>query len=260
MKPNLENRTALISGSSRGIGRAIADAFLAEGMTVFVNGRDRAALDLAISEMKSRYPDAKVHPICADLIKTENVISALDQAFRVVGRFPDVVVANVGSGRSNPGVEVEDGEWERMFDINLFGAVRLVREAVRRMKDAGGGSIVCVSSIAGCEASTAPLSYSAAKAALLSFVKNASDLVAKHHIRINAVSPGNVMFEGGVWDRKLKENREQVMGYINSSVPLQRFATPQEIAEVVAFLVSDKAAFVTGTNVVVDGGQLRKII
>ncbi|MDD1667411.1 MAG: SDR family oxidoreductase, partial [Methanomicrobiales archaeon] len=97
----------------------------------------------------------------------------------------------------------------------------------------------------------------ASKAALLAYMKNTASLVARHGIRMNAVSPGNIFFEGGTWDRKLREDRTAVERYIGEQVPLGRFGTPEEIARVVCFLASDASAFITGANVIIDGGQTR---
>lgn len=259
MTLNLSGKTALVSGSSRGIGKAVAQVLIEEGCTVFINGRDEQALDAAQQELKTGTGREQIHKICCDLTQEKNVTAALDTIRQTAGTFPDALVANIGSGRSVPGWDVDDGEWTRMFNLNFFGAVRLCSEYVRRAGDKGG-SIVCISSIAGCEAIPAPLPYSTAKAALMSFVKNMSDIVASNNIRINAVSPGNVLFEGGTWDIKLKEDEKKVRDYINSTVPMKDFASPHDIAWTVAFLLSDKARFITGANFVVDGGQIRKFL
>lgn len=260
MNLGLSGKVALVSGSSRGIGKAIAEVLLEEGCIVFINGRDKNTLNNAIKELKEKTFKSDVYEICSDLTITENIVKAFETILTKVGKSPDIVVANIGSGRSVAGWDVNDEEWLRMFNLNFFGAVRLCRESIKYMKSKGG-SIVCISSIAGCEAfPSAPLPYSTAKAALLSFVKNTADLIAQYNIRINVVSPGNVYFEGGTWDIKLKENKNVVMEYINKVVPMKGFASPYDIAYMVAFLVSEKAKFITGSNFVVDGGQVRKYI
>lgn len=260
MDLNLKDKIALVSGSSRGIGKAIAETLLDEGCSVFISGRDENTLGLTYEELSKKTSNDKVYKLCTDLIITENIKEALSTILTKFVRPLDIVVANIGTGRSIPGWDVDDEEWLRMFNMNFFGAVRLCRESIRLMKDNGGGSIVCISSIAGCEAIPAPISYSTAKAALLSFVKNTANAVADYGIRINAVSPGNVLFEGGTWDRKLKENKDEVMNYINTVVPMKGFASPYDIAYMVAFLASEKAKFITGSNFVVDGGQVKKFL
>ena len=113
------------------------------------------------------------------------------------------------------------------------------------------------SSIAGCEALSAPLPYSAAKAALINVTKNLSRMVGSHGIRVNAVAPGNVLFPGGSWEKKLTENREFFEEYIRREVPLQRFGRAEEVADAVVYLASERASFMTGACVVLDGGQTR---
>lgn len=253
----LAGKTALISGSSRGIGRSIAEKLLKEGCVVFINGRDRACLDRTLAELREEAGSESVFALAGDLTESKVIREVFSKIRQAKDCCPNIVVANIGSGRSVLGWDVPDDEWERMFEINFFGAVRLCRQAITHMKEQGGGSIVCIGSIAGCESIPAPLPYSTAKAALLSYVKATSDAVADFGIRINAVSPGNVLFEGGVWDRKLQEDRAKVMDYIKRTVPLKGFGAPEQIAAAVAFLASDEAGFVTGVNFVVDGGQTR---
>ena len=260
MDLHLTERVALVSGSSRGIGKAIAETLLMEGCTVYINGRDENSLNATAEEFSKTILKNKIRKICADLTITEEIRKTLDIISRETDKPPDIVVANIGSGRSVQGWDIDDEEWLRMFNANFFGAVRLCREAIRMMKDGGGGCIIGIASIAGCEATPAPISYSSAKTALLSFVKNTANIVAQFGVRINAVSPGNVLFEGGTWDIKFKENKEEVLDYINSVVPLKGFASQYDIADMVSFLVSDHAKFITGSNFIVDGGQVRKFI
>ena len=148
-------------------------------------------------------------------------------------------------------------EYKRIFDINFFNAVSLATHSVDIMKEAGG-HIIFISSIAGCESLGAPIAYSSAKTALLSFAKSLSNDVSKLQIRVNSISPGNVMFEGSTWDDKMKHDKEFVEEYIKDNVPINTFATPEDIAKAVIYLEDSK--FTTGSNIVVDGGQLKKII
>jgi 3-oxoacyl-[acyl-carrier protein] reductase len=142
---------------------------------------------------------------------------------------------------------------------NLLAPTRLVAEMVPHMADGGGGAVVLIGSITGVEATPAPLPYGAAKAALLNYTKNVAREVAKRRVRVNCVAPGNIMFEGGSWDRRMRASPRETASFIASEVPLERFGTVEEVANVVTFLVSDRASFVTGTCVVVDGGQTRSI-
>lgn len=257
---NLSGRIALVSGSGRGIGMGIADVLLSEGCSVFVNDIDSVRLDTAVRILRTRTNTERAFPVLGDLTDTDTIAEAFATVEKALGEAPDIVIANIGSGRSVPGWDVSDDEWLRMFNLNFFGTVRLCREAIRAMEKRGGGAIICIASIAGCEAIAAPVAYSTAKAAVLSFVKNTADAVAPLNIRINAISPGNVFFEEGTWDIKMKQDRENALEYIRTYVPLNDFATPSDIGHATAFLASDRARFITGTNFVVDGGQVRKFI
>jgi 3-oxoacyl-[acyl-carrier protein] reductase len=255
---HLNDRIALVSGSSRGIGRSIARGLMKEGATVYLTARDEEQLKETYNECSGEFR-GRVHMFAGDLGKTRTIRTLIDQIIEEHGRL-DIVVANIGSGRSQPGWDVEDRFWVEGMDINFHPAVRLVREAIRVMLPRKIGSIVVISSIAACEAIPAPVPYSVAKTALLGFVKNISNLVGPDGIRINSISPGNVFFKGGTWDRIIKEKKAWVDRYIKESVPMQRLGTPEEIADAVCFLSSERAAFITGTNLIVDGGQVNRIL
>lgn len=258
MNLNLDGKVTLVSGSSRGIGKAIAYGLLREGAMVYLTGRDKGILDSVCKEFKVQFGD-RVYKFCGDLTNTKTIKDLLTTIQNEHKRL-DVVVANIGSGRSKLGWDIEDDLWSKSYEINFFSAVRLSREVIRIMIEQKSGSVVFISSIVGCETTPAPVQYSAAKSALLSYVKNTANLVAPFGIRLNAVSPGNVYFKGGTWDIKLKENKEAVEKYIKESVPMRRLGRSEEIADAVCFLASERASFITGANLVVDGGQLKKVL
>jgi 3-oxoacyl-[acyl-carrier protein] reductase len=253
MDLGLHGRVALVAGSSQGIGLAVARALLKEGARVVMTGRDGARLRAAVESTEA---GDSVLGVAADLADGEAIASVLRQVRDRWGTL-DVLVANIGSGTARKGWDLTDRDWALAFDVNLHATRRLVEAVLPDMLAAGRGSIVMIASIVGRESVNAPLPYSAAKAALVSYAKNLGREVARRGVRVNAVAPGNVLFDGGSWARKLAENPDAVRQYIDQEVPAGRFADPTEIADVVAFLASDRAAFVAGACVDVDGGQTR---
>jgi 3-oxoacyl-[acyl-carrier protein] reductase len=167
------------------------------------------------------------------------------------------VVANLGSGTGNPGCQIAEDEWQRLFNLNFFGSVRLAQAVIPKMQS--GGSILFIASIVAIEATQAPLPYSSAKAALVNYSKNLSRIVAADKIRVNCLAPGNILFPGGNWERHIESRREQVERYITLEVPQKRFGTPEEIADFAAYLVSPVSGFATGGCYIMDGGQTRTI-
>jgi 3-oxoacyl-[acyl-carrier protein] reductase len=253
----LHDRIGLVSGSSRGIGKAIAQRLLEEGAVVWVTGRDNETLSNTHQKFAETFGD-NVRAFQGDLSNPDTIRTLLAAIKDECGRL-DIMVANIGSGRSSMGWDVNDRAWEEAMNVNFHIAVRLSREAIRIMEVRQSGNIVFISSIAGVESIQAPVPYATAKAALLMYMKSTARIVAGMGIRMNAVSPGNVLFEGGTWDRKLSEDRVAVQRYIETEVPLCSFASPHDIAEAVTFLVSDKGSFITGTNLIVDGGQTQSL-
>ena len=252
MDLNLSDRVAFVAGSSRGIGKAIAKSFLAEGCRVVVTGRNGKDVTDTVNEFSVRFGKDKATGFVGDLCDTEAIKGAVTDVYQRWGKT-QCLVANIGSGKGKAHWTVEDEEWQSLFQTNLWGSVRLIREAIPHIS--GNGSIVLVSSIAGIEATQAPLPYGAAKAALISYAKNLSRQLGA--MRVNVVAPGNILFPGGTWERHLANKQKETENYIKTEVPLKRFGTPEEIADLVVFLSSPRASFITGACVVADGGQTR---
>lgn len=256
MDLGLAGKVAFVSGSTRGIGLAIARAFLAEGAGVAITGRDGRSLRSAEAELSKVFPAAAIAAIEADMTDENDVRSALDKAEAQLGPC-NSVVANVGSGTGPAGYELSAEQWASGLATNLSAGVLLASAVLPRLAARKTGSLTFISSIVGVEAVGGPIPYVAAKAGLQAAAKTYARQVAGSNVRVNVVAPGNVLFPGGTWEKKLRERREFFETYIQSEVPLQRFATPAEIADMVVFLASERAAFVTGATVVIDGGQTR---
>jgi len=258
MNLDLSGKSVFVAGSSRGIGRAIAAAFLAEGACVAISGRDAAALKQTEEELRAIYPGAAILALAGDLTGERHCAAAVAAILEQWNAL-DVLVANIGSGSGRPGWQYDAQAWAAQYEINLFAAVRVVSQALPAMLERKRGSIVLVSSITGIESTAAPLGYSSAKAALLNYSKNLARQIAPEGVRVNAVAPGNVLFPGGTWERHIARDRSRVESYIADEVPMGRFGTTEEIADAVLFLGSARASFITGACLVADGGQTRSL-
>ena len=258
MDLHLANKVVLVAGSSRGIGHASARAFLAEGCRTAITGRDSASLARAQAAFDSEFGPERVLACEGDLRQTAVIKKVLSSIRERWGQL-DCLVANIGNGRGPVGWDVQESDWDRLFEQNLWSSLRLITEVLPAMTQSRQGSIVLIASIVGLESTSAPLPYSAAKAALINYGKNLARQVGPYNVRVNCVAPGNILFPGGSWDRHLSERRDEVLQHINTEVPLQRFGRPEEIADLIAFLSSERAAFITGACMVADGGQTRSL-
>ena len=249
MELELSNKTALVTGSSRGIGRAIAEALRAEGCRVAVNARNADGLQACASAIGAAVA------LAGDVADAGEARRVVDQAVLALGGL-DILVCNVGSGRSVPPGDETHEEWQRVFALNLWSTTNTV-EAAREALAASRGVIVCVSSICGLEVVPgSPVTYSAAKAALHAYVHGIARPLGKQGIRINAVAPGNILFDGSVWSRKLAEDAGAVQTMLERDVALARLGIPRDVAELVAYLASPRAGFATGGVWTLDGGQV----
>lgn len=250
MELELAGKTALITGSSRGIGRAIAEVLKAEGCNVAINARN--VDELKATAIALGCPVAVV----GDVTRADDAKQLVAEVVRSLGGI-DILVCNVGSGRSVvPGAETLE-EWQRVFALNLWSATNMV-QAARGALASSRGSVVCISSICGLEViAGAPVTYSAAKAALHAYVRGVARPLGVDGVRINAIASGNIMFDGSVWQKKLAAEAAGVQQMLDANVPLSRFGTPREIGELVSYLASPRSGFATGAVWTLDGGQVR---
>ena len=256
MTLDLDDRVYLVLGSSRGIGLGIAQALLGEGGRVVLTGRDPATLEATARALLDEHPD-RVISCAGDLGQPATLATVEDATHQRWGRL-DGIVANIGGVRPVPEWKIDEADWDWFFEANLWASVRAVTHFIPHLISSRG-AIVFIGSIAGVEEIGAPLPYASAKAALTMCAKGLARRLAPSGIRVNTIAPGNVLFPGGNWDRRRQADPEGVQRMIEEKVPLGMFGKPEDVGSVAAFLLSPRARFVTGSCVVVDGGQLSSV-
>ena len=253
MDLGITDKVAVVTGSSRGLGLASARALAREGCLVTLCARNESQLQQAAKEIRDA--GGEVLTVAADVSRPDGVQRIVDQTVAAFGGI-DVLVNNVGLGRGAGLLETTDAEWEEAFDQTLMPAIRMSRLAVPHMRARGGGSIVIVASIFGREAG-GRMTYNAVKASEISLAKSLAQELAASNIRVNSLSPGSILFEGGSWWKRQQENPTAIAEFIRRELPFGRFGRPEEVGDVVAFLASPRASWISGTSVVVDGCQSR---
>lgn len=233
-----------MSGSTKGIGKAIARQLILDGYIVIQNSR-------SIVQESQLVGDSH---IVADVTKAKECEDLIGKIIERYGSL-DVLVCNVGSGKSLEGNTSFSNSWEHFLSLNLISTTFLVESALGALIMTKG-NVVAISSICGEDPTIeAPIGYTTAKAALEMFMKTMAVRYGRQGLRFNVVSPGNVLFDGSVWDQKLKTDSEVTTMHINENVPLGRFVEPQDIARAVSFLVGSDGRNITGAILPVDGGQ-----
>lgn len=256
MNLNIQDKVIFITGSSRGVGNGIAKVLLDEGCKVIINGRDEISLKKTYKKLNKIYP-GKIISVKGDVNKNTVVNEVIKKSIDNWGAI-DGVVANAGSVKNAHDFEIKTEDWNWYFESNFTVAYNAIQSLIPLLTKSQG-SIVTIGSIAGLEDVGAPLPYVSSKAALLAYTKSLSNRLASKKIRVNMVSPGNILFPNGNWDRKQKIDKDGIKKMLNTKVPLRRFGTPEDIGNMVAFLLSPRANFITGANFIIDGGQTNSL-
>ncbi len=253
MDLRLAGKIGLVTGGSRGIGRAIALHLAQEGACVGICGRDLESLNRTLEELSGQ--GATAHAVVADVTLPGEVERFIEESANALGGT-DLLVANVGGSAGRGLLESTPEDWARTFDLNLFHAVRAIRAAVPHMQARGGGSAVSIASISGWKPGP-NAQYGAAKAGEIFLAGALAWELGPSRIRVNTVSPGSIMFKEGGWDRFRAREPERFAEFERREFPWGRLGTPEEVADVVAFVLSDRAAWINGANIAVDGAQGR---
>lgn len=251
MQLDLKGKKALITGGSDGIGLEVASAFAEEGTHVGICGRDPHKLERALEGLRSKGVDAVGVPV--DVTSRKQAKLFVEECVGKLGGI-DILVNNVGGSVGGSLQSSTDEDWLATFELNVFQSIRMIRLASAKMEH--GGSIVNISSISGWHPQlSGTLQYGAAKAALIYLAEPLALQLAESRIRVNTVSPGSILWEGGGWSRYRDRQPAEFAAYRESGYPFGRLGTTEEIADVVVFLSSERASWINGRHIAVDGVQ-----
>lgn len=251
MDLGIGGKVALVTGATRGIGLGIAQALAAEGARVAIVARNE-------EDVRKTSDALQGFGVAADLLTMDGCRRAVDATVKALGQI-DILVNNLGARAGSTWADTDADSFASAFDGNVTVSVRMTQLVLPAMLERGWGRVVVISSVWGRESGGAP-AYNAAKAAEISMVTSLGREVASKGVTVNCVAPGSVLWEGGGWDRRQKADPEGIAEFIWRDLPMRRFGTVPEIANVVAFLCSQQASLVNGACVAVDGGQSRSNI
>lgn len=262
MDLGIAGKVAVVTGGSRGLGRATAERLIAEGCRVAICGRTPETLEATAESLRAQAAGVPalqggpaVHAVVADVAASGEVERFVEESAAALGGV-DLLVANVGGSSGGILVESTAEDWQRTFDLNIFHAARAIRAATPHMAAHGGGSAAIISSISGWKPGPRA-QYGASKAAEVFLAGALAWELAPQRIRVNTVSPGSTLFPDGGWDRFQQQNPERYAEFARREFPWGRLGSAPEIADVVAFVLSARASWINGANIPVDGAQGR---
>ncbi len=241
-----DNKIVLVTGSTRGIGKAIAQAFAQEGATVIITGRDEAVVRAAVQEIQKN--SLKADGYACNVAKLENVTETVNKILDKHSRI-DILINNAGVTKDNLLVRMTESDWQEVISVNLGGVFNFTKAVTKAMLKEKKGKIINITSIIGITGNSGQANYAASKAGIIGFTKSMARELASRGINVNAVAPGYIETD------MTAQLKEQVRESILQKIPLGRLGTAQDVAGVCQFLASPEADYITGQTIVVDGGM-----
>ena len=252
MDLELRGRRALVTGGTRGLGRAVVDRLVAEGCAVALCARSADVVAQRVAELTSTGATVIGAPV--DVTDDSSLTAFVEQSAQQLGGL-DLLVANAGGAAGGPGIaDSTADDWRTSLDLNVVHAAVAVRAALPSLTASDAASVVIVASISGSRPQPRP-QYAAAKAAEIALAASLGRELGARGIRVNTLSPGSILFEGGSWARRRDDDPEAFGAFLARELPRGRLGTAEEVADVAAFLLSPRASWISGTDVVVDGAQ-----